>query len=248
MNIPFFSLAGIAGTAIANGIASRKANKVNQRNYEEVRNYNTPRAQMSRFRAAGLNPNLIYTQTNEAEPRPEWKPPEFDFSALGSSASSELSSYQNVKESRARVDNLYKQNKVLDEQILALTIENRFKEDLSKKQIAMLDKQIEQIDKAIDNIDFEQDFKKMQLNNESIRAIWNFAMQYATLGLSKKQFELEKSKFEEFKREFAVQHRGTEFFDNFIKEIAKGFGANGNNYIQIIAKTLAELFLNGFSS
>lgn len=248
MIFPWLSLAGIAGTAIANGIASRKANKVNQKQYEEVRNYNTPRSQMSRFRAAGLNPNLIYTQTNEAEQRPEWKPPQFDFSSLGSSAATELSGFQNVKESRARVDNLFKQNKVLDEQILGLTIENRFKEDLTKKQLAMLDKQIEQIDKAIENIDFEQDFKNRQLNNDSIRAIWNFALQYATLGLSKQQFDLEKDKFEEFKRQFGIQHRGAEFFDNLIKEIAKGFGTNGNNYIQILAKTLAEMFLQGFSS
>lgn len=242
-----WSFAAAALGAIANGFANRKANKINQKQYEEVRRYNTPIAQMSRFRSAGLNPHLIYTQTNEAEQRPEWKSPLFDFSAVANMPN-ELNAYQNIKESKSRVSNFERQNELLKEQILALTIENRFKEDLSKKQIALLDKQIEQIDKAIDNIDFEQDFKKMQLNNESIRAIWNFAMQYATLGLSKKQFELEKSKFEEFKRQFAIEHRGTEFFDNFIKEIAKGFGANGNNYIQIIAKTLAELFLNGFSS
>lgn len=192
MSFPWLSLAGIAGTAIANGIASRKANKVNQKQYEEVRNYNTPRSQMSRFRAAGLNPNLIYTQTNEAEQRPEWKPPQFDFSSLGSSVATELGSYQNIKESKARVDNLFKQNKVLDEQILGLTIENRFKQDLTKKQIDLLDKQMAQIDKAIENVDFEQDFKNRSLNNESIKAIWSFALQYATLGLQKISFLLKR--------------------------------------------------------
>lgn len=244
MSFPWLSLAGIAGTAIANGIASRKANKVNQKQYEEVRNYNTPRSQMSRFRAAGLNPNLIYTQTNEAEQRPEWKPPQFDFSSLGSSVATELGSYQNIKESKARVDNLFKQNKVLDEQILGLTIENRFKQDLTKKQIDLLDKQMAQIDKAIENVDFEQDFKNRSLNNESIKAIWSFALQYATLGLQKISF-LEKDKFEEFKRQFNLTHKGSSFFDEFIKQIT---GSNGGDAIKILAKALAQMFLSGFSS
>lgn len=242
-----WSIASAALGAVANGISARRANKINQRQYEEVRRYNTPTAQMSRFRAAGLNPHLIYSQTNEAEQRPEWRSPQFDFSAL-TNVPNELQSYQNIKESQSRVDNFKKQNELLDEQIKSLTIENRFKEEITLKQIAYLEKQIAQIDKAIENIDFEQAFKNLQLNNESIRAIWDFALRYATLGLSKNQFELEKAKFEEFKRQFGIQNRGSEFFDNLVKELAKGFGATGNNYIQILAKLLAEAFLNNFSS
>lgn len=242
-----WSLVTAALGSIANGIATHRANKISQKQYEEVRRYNTPIAQMSRFRSAGLNPHLIYTQTNEAEQRPEWKAPQFDFSAVAN-VPNELNAYQNVKESKSRVSNLEKQSQLLSQQILGLTIENRFKENLSHKQLALLDKQIEQIDTAIQNIDFEQDFKNRQLNNDSIRAIWNFAIQYATLGLSKKQFDLEKDKFEEFKRQFGIQHRVPEFFDKLLKEIAKGSGYNGNNYVEILAKFLATAFLNNFSS
>lgn len=241
------SLAAAALGAVVNGFANRRANKINQKQYEEVRRYNTPIAQMSRYRSAGLNPHLIYTQTNEAEQRPEWKSPQFDLSAIANMPN-ELNAYQNIKESKSRVSNFERQNELLKEQILGLIIENRYKENLTQKQLAFLDKQIEQIDKAIQNIDFEQDFKNRQLNNDSIRAIWNFALQYATLGLSKKQFELEKDKFLEFKRQFGIQHRGAEFFDNLIKEIAKGLGSNGNNYVEILAKVLAHAFLNNFSS
>lgn len=242
-----WSLAAAALGNIANFFATRRANKINQKQYEEVRRYNAPISQMSRFRSAGLNPYLIYTQTNEAEQRPEWKSPEFDFSAVVN-VPNELNAYQNIKESKSRVSNFEKQNELLKQQILGLTIENRFKESLTIRQLNLLDKQIEQIDKAIENIDFEQDFKNRQLNNDSIRAIWNFALQYSTLGLSKKQFELEKDKFEEFKRQFGIQHRVPEFLDNLIKEIAKGLGSNGNNYVEILAKVLAQAFLNNFSS
>lgn len=55
--------------------ASLAANAINNRrilrNFYENRHYNTPAAQMGRFRAAGLNPNLIYTQTNESDSPPK---------------------------------------------------------------------------------------------------------------------------------------------------------------------------------
>lgn len=241
----WLTLAGMAATALANGIATRRANRINQKNYEEVRNYNRPAAQMARYRAAGLNPNLIYTQSNEADSRPEWNTPQFDFNSFGSSASSELQGYQNIKESKSRVDNLVKQNKMLDEQILGLTIENRFKEDLTKSQLKLLYKQIDQIDKLIDNVDFEQDFKNRSLNNDTIKALWNFAFQYATLGLHKQQFDLEKDKFEEFKRQFNLTHKGSAFFDEFIQQLT---GNQSGDAIKTLAKALAQMFLSGFSS
>ena len=118
-----WSLLAAGLTSAVNGLVQARANRVNQRLYEDVRRYNRPSAQMARFRSAGLNPNLIYTQQNTAEPRPEWKAPEFDYSAIAN-VPNELATYQNVKESKARVNNLAKQNKLLDSQILNLNIEN----------------------------------------------------------------------------------------------------------------------------
>lgn len=46
--------------------AQRKANRMNRENWELQNQYNTPEAQMARYVAAGLNPNLIYSQSNEA--------------------------------------------------------------------------------------------------------------------------------------------------------------------------------------
>jgi hypothetical protein len=245
MPFPFLTLAGLAGTAIANGISARKANKVNQKNYEEVRNYNTPRLQMGRFRAAGLNPNLIYTQTNEAEQRPEWRPPQYDFSSLGSSASSELSSYQNIKESRSRVDNLQKQNRLLDEQITSQVLQNEYQglvnknyQDLTdlqknelKGKINQLNKAIEQMNAAIklatkqaEDISKQWSFKSRELSLQNARLVLDRLQYNRQFQLALKEFGLKNKQFTEMVRQFEVDHQ----FQNYMLEFLKGLTGNEN--------------------
>ncbi len=61
-----------AGTSILNTGAQLFTNRQNRRNaladWERQNAYNAPKQQMQRFKEAGLNPNLIYKQTNEAAP------------------------------------------------------------------------------------------------------------------------------------------------------------------------------------
>lgn len=57
---------------IANTVSQFLTNKKNRQNaledWNRLNTYNTPAEQMKRFKEAGLNPNLIYKQTNEAAP------------------------------------------------------------------------------------------------------------------------------------------------------------------------------------
>lgn len=79
--------------------------------------YNTPLAQMARFKEAGLNPHLIYGQTNEAPllKPPDQKthqdeyvpPPDFGAAAMA---------YVSTKKQQAEIDNLKVQNGVLETQ------------------------------------------------------------------------------------------------------------------------------------
>lgn len=61
-----------AGTSILNTGAQLFTNRQNRKNaladWERQNAYNAPAQQMQRFKEAGLNPNLIYKQTNEAAP------------------------------------------------------------------------------------------------------------------------------------------------------------------------------------
>jgi hypothetical protein len=60
------------GTTLFNTGSQIYTNQQNKRNAIELWNmqnaYNTPKQQMQRFKEAGLNPNLIYKQSNESAP------------------------------------------------------------------------------------------------------------------------------------------------------------------------------------
>lgn len=151
MAFPLFALLATAGNAIVNGIATRRANRINQKNYEEVRRYNRPEMQMARFRSAGLNPHLIYTQQNTAEQRPEWRAPQYDFSQLANSPS-ELATYQNINESKARVGNLAAQNKKLEQEIAYQAILNKYADQKEKLTVDELTETINQVKQSTNKI------------------------------------------------------------------------------------------------
>jgi hypothetical protein len=60
------------GTSLLNVGSQQYTNIQNRKNaladWNRLNTYNTPAEQMQRFKAAGLNPNLIYNQRNEASP------------------------------------------------------------------------------------------------------------------------------------------------------------------------------------
>lgn len=255
MSFPLFSILAAAGNTIANSIATRRANRINQQQYEEVRRYNSPAAQMSRFRAAGLNPHLIYTQTNEADQRPVWQPPQFDFSSL-SNAPSELSEYQNVKESRSRVDNLIKQNSLLDEQIIQQALQNTYQHLVNKNYQELTDYQKHdlqvkwsQIQKGLELIDSQiRDIaNSISLNNrrfslDNARFVFEKLQQDRQFNLSLRQFGLEADKFAEFVRQFNVSHQ----LQSYVMEFMKGFTGNDNpEQAAKIFGVLVKQWLNG---
>lgn len=255
MPFPLFSLLAAAGNTIANSIATRRANRINQQQYEEVRRYNTPAAQMARFRAAGLNPHLIYTQTNEADPRPEWKPPQLDFSAISNSPS-ELSTYQNIKESKSRVDNLVKQNSLLDAQITQQVLLNTFQDLVNKNYQDLTDYQKHdyevkwlQIQKSLDliNEQIREISNNISLNNrrfslDNARFIFDKLQQDRQFNLALKQFGLDSSKFNEFVRQFNTSHQ----LQSYVMEFMKGFtGYDNPEQAAKIFGTLVKQWING---
>lgn len=60
---PWVAPAAIAvGTTLVNMASNWRARKINENYVREQNRYNSPRSQMQRFQAAGLNPRLIYGQ------------------------------------------------------------------------------------------------------------------------------------------------------------------------------------------
>jgi len=120
----------------ANALVTSNLNKKNRKFAEHMYNkqyqdnialwqlqneYNMPSAQMERFKAAGLNPNLIYGQTNEGGSiqsadfkQPDTRVPEWGDVAFG--ASTAIETYYNTQMKQAQVDNLREQNSILKQE------------------------------------------------------------------------------------------------------------------------------------
>lgn len=95
--------------------AQRKANQMNIANWEMQNAYNTPEAQMARYAAAGLNPNLIYSQQNTAGSIASVSPAMAGGEVL-SKAAQTIASFYSIAGMIANVKNLQQQNMNLKSQ------------------------------------------------------------------------------------------------------------------------------------
>lgn len=78
-----------------------------------VNEYNSPAAQMARYKAAGLNPNLIYGQTNEAPSVRSSSPQSWHPQIPQVTQSVDLSSFQDMELKTQQVNNLKATEKVI---------------------------------------------------------------------------------------------------------------------------------------
>lgn len=142
MPFPLIPLAMAIGTTALNYFggqrAVRKQQEANMELAKYQNRYNSPAAQMARYKEAGLNPNLIYSQGNPGNMSPiptvDVGAPYRDLgsefmSAYQTSAQAELTQ-QKTKESTAKVDlikaqtELVKANPYLDKKYVAAVVQN----------------------------------------------------------------------------------------------------------------------------
>jgi hypothetical protein len=127
--------AGQGANAFAQGKMNKKTRQWNEAMYGRQREdaladwartnqYNSPLAQMQRFKEAGLNPNLIYGQTNMAQPvrstdAKSWNPqaPAFNLGQI-------VDQYLQTKQAGASIDIMKEQKEKLKADIEGKLIEN----------------------------------------------------------------------------------------------------------------------------
>lgn len=113
-----------ASNIIATGTANRKTREWNEKILQQQRSwaledwdrqnaYNSPAAQMQRYKEAGLNPMLIYGQTNTASPVRSTEAKQWNPQAVRVETGELLGKYMNVELGRQQIDNLKAQNAVL---------------------------------------------------------------------------------------------------------------------------------------
>lgn len=157
------SLGGTAVSAAAQGKMNKRTERYNKWAMQTQREwalsdwrmqneYNHPSAQMQRFRDAGLNPHLIYGQTNEAAAvrsnnTPNWNPQAPDYTQAGRGVASAVDTYFNTQMKEAQINNLKAQN----DNILA--------------QKNYIDAQTQEVHKRIENYDSQIGLRQWNLDS-----------------------------------------------------------------------------------
>lgn len=102
--------------------------------WDEQNRYNTPKMQMERFKAAGLNPNLIYGQgsSGNATQSVKYEAPTLQKSKVFPDLNV-LSPYLDVKLKKAQIDNVNKQTEYLDNKNINEGLESALKNLLLNK-------------------------------------------------------------------------------------------------------------------
>lgn len=96
--------------------------------WNRANEYNLPANQMERFKAAGLNPNLIYGQGNLAVGQlPKFNAPsaQYNYKPIVDIPSL-LSQFQDFQVKQAQIDNLKSQNKVIEQTAVQKDFANQF--------------------------------------------------------------------------------------------------------------------------
>lgn len=110
--------------------------------------YNSPKAQMERFKAAGLNPNLIYGQTNEAPAvrstdMKSWTPQAPDYSGIGRAASAGVAAYQDLTMQEEQIKNMNAQRTNMQLDAVLKTADIASKNLQNAKNLALFDTSLE---------------------------------------------------------------------------------------------------------
>lgn len=158
------AVANVGGT-LATGLTNEAQMKYNDLQYERQRKdaladwtmqnqYNSPSAQMARFKDAGLNPNLIYgNMTNSPAIRSsEMSNAKLAPTNYGGAIAEGLQNYQDTAFKIAQTDNLKKQNDVLTQDILLKTADVLGKKYANEKMRFEIDKQPQLFETTLEGI------------------------------------------------------------------------------------------------
>lgn len=248
------------GNMYSQGRMNKRTEKYNERMYFRNRadaladwnmqnDYNSPTAQMQRFRDAGLNPNLIYGQTNEgatvrSTDQQAWNPraPQFEFDA-----GSVMGAYYDTKLKEAQTDNLRAANTVAVNQAALLAAQTaqtgantaRSQFDLGLAQ-DLRATSLETAQASLRKLNTETDISLQQNDRNAVITASN--LREATERITKLRLEQANTSAEKRRIEATIQGI---IKDNSLKEYdlklrAKGINPNDPMWIRMITQFMDD--------
>ena len=269
-------LGSIVGSAIGAG-AQRRANIQNmqlakyQNNWQTAENekayarsvemwnmqnqYNSPTAQMSRLRQAGLNPNLVYgsgVTGNNAGSAPQYQPAKIQRATMepyrgwNLGLSDAASMYMAMRQNKAQVENMEAQNKLIKEQART--------EGIRQGNIAMSTARSGfdlNLARELRNVSIDRAIAEKNLSEASAAGAWTSANQKVL------QYELDRALFDNkinlSSAEYATAMEGLRKLkqDNDINafrySLERAFG-NSSGVDGVIRDLLGRLFMYGLDA
>lgn len=145
--------------------------------WERNNAYNSPSQQMQRFKEAGLNPNLVYGQMQNAQPirsvdakAPDFVAPRIDTSQVGDI----VSNYYNIKQQDLAIKQQQKALEMANEQIKSQQMKNNYDSSFTySTEVGGIRKQQlqESVDKTIEEWNMTRELRSMNpLKADQIKA------------------------------------------------------------------------------
>lgn len=183
--------------------------------------YNSPKNQMARFKEAGLNPNLIYGQTNEApavrsseyhvsnREQPKWQTPD---------VASGIMSYQDITTKQAQTDNIKAMTDIAKQDLVnkalsgySLALDNVIKSEDARIKPGLADSQLQaaklSVDKASKELELMEQTKQIALRDDQRRAAQN--AQSLREGYARiKQMEMQNAKTDAERKKIEAEMKG----------------------------------------
>jgi hypothetical protein len=168
----------LAQTGIKAGIAGIQAwsqRRWQRKQWEDMNAYNTPGRQMDRFRRAGLNPNLIYSQGNAGNapsmptgPKADTPDADIEGTKLKSRQRAILDTQENLIEEQRNTE-LYKQQLHTAQAIQSIA-DSKYKDALTNETLTLLGSTLEQI-----NTNIKQSQSSIAVNQAQIQSLLSTA-------------------------------------------------------------------------
>lgn len=148
----------------------REQNQWNLQQWYRQNEYNDPAHMMSRFKNAGLNPNLVYGQLNGGQAGP-LESAHADVSAPDSSMNAPID-FSGIGQAGMSINQMFQQKELHDEQIRRMQVETRGKEidnAINEKELNRWDEkrqaEMEQLRSSINNMNSQTDKITQEIDN-----------------------------------------------------------------------------------
>ena len=172
--------------------------------------YNSPASQMSRFKAAGLNPNLIYGQTNEAPAVrstdvKSWTPTAPNYEGVGRAAMQGLGMYQDMTMQNEQMKNIAAQRTNMELDAALKTAEIASKNLANAKSVALFDTSLETANQLLRNLTTSTDIKVSQEARNAALHAPNLTAAFERIANIGADTSLKKAQLENLKRSGVLQ-------------------------------------------